>query len=356
VNSTTTSTSVLFNVRNRRGLGHLMRTANIGAALETLTAPPSFAFHLAADPPPELWNAAWPTTVESNRQWADVATEQAPDVVVYDTIVPPEPTLGLADETAYVFILRRRAELRCDELYNDPFLDRVDRFIVPHSIDEFGPPPPDRFLDRTEFVGPIARCPSPERVAEARQLHSRRSEFLLTSTVGGGGFGVQADRFFELVHAAVTELANTKPDLRHVVVLGPNYDNPAMARRLAALPATEVVPTSSDLVALLAASDLVIAEAGYNTVTELRVVGVPAVLVPSARGIDDQVERAIRLADSGCATVLEPSLSAEEFASNIIALANDDHVLHRMRAAAKPLALGNRRAAEIIAEVAACPR
>jgi predicted glycosyltransferase len=43
---------------------------------------------------------------------------------------------------------------------------------------------------------------------------------------------------------------------------------------------------------LLVAADLVICQGGHNTVAELQAAGVPGVIVPAARNIDDQWERA----------------------------------------------------------------
>lgn len=344
---------VLFQVRNRRGLGHLMRTANIAGALAALPDPPAMAFHLAAPPPDGLWDPTYPTTLETQRAWPDVVADVAPDVVVYDTVLPEDPTRNVPEHARFAFVLRRRTEERAAELYEDPFMTQIDRIIVPHLPEEFSPPYPAQLLDRTRFVGTITRRPDPEMVRTLRAQRCPEPGFLLTSTVGGGGFTRQADRFFELVAAAGEALARKLDGFHHVVVLGPNYSNRAMIDRLVALPHTQVMQSEQRMVELMAASDLVLAEAGYNTVSEIRLVQVPAVLVPSQRSLDDQRDRASRLKSQGCVEVMNPDMSPEDFATAVVALATNRRRLEHMRQAGDPLELGNVRAAEIIAELAA---
>jgi predicted glycosyltransferase len=343
---------VLFQVRNRRGLGHLMRAANIAAALSSRSDAPRLVFHLAAPPPDGLWSESWHITIESVRPWADVVADVAPDVVVFDTVLPDDPTRNVPDGARYAFVLRRQTENRALQLYDDPFMERVDQIIVPHAEHEFAPRLPERLRSRTTFVGTIARRPDAAVVQHLRSQRCAAEGFLLTSTVGGGGFIQQADRFFELVAAASERLAATIPGFHHVVVLGPNYGNRSMIERLVALPNTQVVQSEHRMVELLAASDLVIAEAGYNTVSEISLVRVPAILVPSERSIDDQRERATRLAERGAVEVIDPLTEPSIFADLVQALAASPERRLRMRSAAQPPNLGNDRAADIIAVLA----
>ena len=233
-------------------------------------------------------------------------------------------------------------------------MDRIDRIIIPHTEAEFTPALPSRLAPRASYVGTIARRPDESTVAALRA--GRDGGVFVTSTAGGGGFGPQTDRFFELVAAATEAMAELISGLRHVVVLGPRYANHDMIRRLSRLPGTQVLQTSTCLVELLAASDLVVAEAGYNTVAELRVVRVPSVVVPAARTLDDQLERARRFAADGAAMMLTPDLDEADFADRVAALANDPARLAAMRKAASPVDLGNDRAAQILVELARSPR
>ncbi len=67
----------------------------------------------------------------------------------------------------------------------------------------------------------------------------------------------------------------------------------------------ELAPFFSDLPARIAASHLVIGRAGASTVTELAVIGRPAILVPLAIAMDDhQTGNARVLADAGAAVII----------------------------------------------------
>ncbi|MER3459582.1 MAG: hypothetical protein C4309_14005, partial [Chloroflexota bacterium] len=77
-----------------------------------------------------------------------------------------------------------------------------------------------------------------------------------------------------------------------------------------------------DLVSYIAAADLVVSMAGYNTVCETLSLGVRALLVPRVRPRAEQRIRAERLAQRGCARVLLPEdLSPQRLADEIVALA-----------------------------------
>jgi predicted glycosyltransferase len=345
---------VLFQVRNRRGLGHLMRVRNIGAALRAHAPHLDLRFHASSRPAPGLWDADLPLSSDEDSSWTDRLAADRPDVVVYDTVLPPDPEAGLGPDTRCVLVLRRRLGERTDEVWSHPFLDRVEQVIVPHTAEEFGQPVPNRFAARTSFVGNIARRPDTDSRSRVRAgLGVADDALLLTSTVGGGGFQEQADRFFAVVAAIGRRLADAGPATTHVVVLGPNYAGDGSAA-LGALPQTVVRRFEPAMVDLLAASDLVVAEGGYNTVNEVRLGRVPAVFLPSQRGLDDQSERVDRLRRLGVAETFRPDGDAVAIADRVAALLGSPATLASMRDryAGDRLVLGNERAAELIARVA----
>lgn len=355
--SEVTGPKVLFQVRNRRGLGHQMRVRNIATALAEVAPELCIGVHAATAPEPELWDPALPATDDGTVSWADRSAAFDPDVVVYDTVLPAPDDRLVSRRARYVFVMRGRTETRTAELFDDPFLDRVDAFVVPHDADELAIPGhalPDHLMTRAHVVGPIGRRPDATRRADVRDRYLAGADLLLTSTVGGGGFREQADRFFRAVLSTAHRVAEELPGVRHVVVLGPNYDNRAMAIALAAVPGVQVVPCEPAMVDLLAASDLVIAEGGYNTVTEVRLAEVPAVFVPSERSLDDQFGRVERLAGHGAAAVWRPDGDTAELAGTVVGLLTDPVRRAAMTSAhrRRPVDLGNRRAAEVIAAVA----
>ena len=346
----------LFHARNRRGLGHLMRAYNIASALRVLDPHCPVHIHATRQPDPTLFEAdssAFTITNDSVVAWDTVVEALRPEVIVHDTTL----TVGdarLDYEPERVLVIRRRTVGQHEELLNDPLLRLVSRFIVPHSREEFGLDLPPWVEHRTHFVGPIVRRPEPRSINEIRRrFGADPGDVLVTATVGGGGFDEQADRFFEIVAACVPGLVAARANVRCLVVLGPNYSNPAMARRLGALPNTTLVAIEPRLVDVIAASDLVIAEGGYNTVTEVSLAQVPAVFIPSRRKLDDQRERVCRVAGTGAALVVYPESPVAETASTVCALMGDPSTLLSMRSAAstRTFSLGNDAAAAVISSL-----
>lgn len=78
----------------------------------------------------------------------------------------------------------------------------------------------------------------------------------------------------------------------------------------------DVSPFFTDMAARIAAADLVISRSGASTVSEISVIGRPALLVPYPHALDhDQAANAAALAAAGGAEVHpQSSLSAERLA------------------------------------------
>ena len=347
------TSTALFHARNRRGLGHLMRAQNIASALRESGPHVTPHVHATHRPDPALWDDEIALTTDSDRSWAATRTRLRPTVIIHDTTLAHDLAEARreGDDARTVLVLRRRHVDQHHELLARHDLSCIDRFIVPHTIEEFGHELPARVGGRTSFVGPIARRPNDAgRAAIRRQLGIDPTEFLVTATVGGGGFAEQADRFFEIVGAMIDAVSATRPDAHFAVVLGPNYRNDQVADQLRRRSATTVVTVEPRLVDLVAASDLVIAEGGYNTVTEVRLAQTPTIFIPSLRRLDDQAERVELVAKTGAAVVVFPG-DPLNLASDLAgALAGNNAQLAGMRsaAAARPLTLGNDAAARII--------
>lgn len=114
--------------------------------------------------------------------------------------------------------------------------------------------------------------------------------------------------------------------------------------------ASQVAPFFKDLPALIAAAHLVIARSGAGTVSELAVIGRPAILVPLPGSLDqDQAANAKVLAGTGGARViLQPDFTAERLAGDLSAMLADADGL--ARAAEAALRLGTSDAAERLAD------
>lgn len=344
---------ILFQVRNRRGLGHMMRGLNIARELRALDPAADILFYLRTPPSEGFWKADFRYVVETDPEglahWPEVLAQFRPAVVVYDTMLPKQPAEEPVVEGAhYVYIMRKCLEDKQREVFANPFLDRMESILIPHVPEQFGYALPAKIVDRTHYVGPIVRLPEAEPQAALRAKYGiRPGDFVLTSTVGGGGFEGQADAFFAAVFAMHRCLRPALPTLRHIVIQGPNY-----AKTLTAAEGMTVVAFEPEMINLLAVSDLVIAEGGYNTVNEIRITKTPAIFLPSERGNDNQEERVRDFERRGLGCVFV-ELSGERIAARVLEWARSPNALReiRQRYAQDQVQLGNREAARRILDL-----
>lgn len=116
--------------------------------------------------------------------------------------------------------------------------------------------------------------------------------------------------------------------------------------------AAEISPFFSDMAARMAAAHLVLSRSGASTVSEVAVIGRPALLVPYPHALDhDQAANAAALAAAGGAEVHPQStLTPERIAELIGALMDDPARLAKMAAAAK--SAGKPDATRLLADLA----
>ncbi|ASS56537.1 undecaprenyldiphospho-muramoylpentapeptide beta-N-acetylglucosaminyltransferase [Rhizobium leguminosarum] len=113
----------------------------------------------------------------------------------------------------------------------------------------------------------------------------------------------------------------------------------------------DIAPFFTDMAERLARAHLVICRSGASTVSEISVIGRPAVLVPYPHALDhDQAANAAALAATGGAKVIAQSeLSPEKIAAILTAVMNDPEKLSHMAAAAK--LAGKPDAANLLADM-----
>ena len=113
----------------------------------------------------------------------------------------------------------------------------------------------------------------------------------------------------------------------------------------------EVAPFFGDLAARMAAAHLVISRSGASTVSEVAVIGRPAIFVPYPHALDhDQAANAAALAASGGAEVHhQDMLSADRFAELIRAAMSNPAELKRRAAAAR--SAGKPEATRLLADM-----
>jgi predicted glycosyltransferase len=148
---------------------------------------------------------------------------------------------------------------------------------------------------KLRYVGYLRRQPGPPSPAQLRRELNLGAGPIALVAVGGGVDG------FDLLQAALEAAdlgAGTPRDLHWVLVSGPLM--PAVDRerlKSAVRPGTRVrvLDSVDDLTGYIAAADVVVSRAGYNSVCEILSFDRPAVLVPRVRfGVEENLEQLIR--------------------------------------------------------------
>lgn len=154
--------------------------------------------------------------------------------------------------------------------------------------------------------------------------------------VFGGSQGAQF--FSEAVPPAIAALPEADRRRLKVTQQARREDEAAVRKAYAAMGVeAEISPFFDDMAARLAAAHLVISRSGASTVSEIGVVGRPALLVPYPHALDhDQAANAATLAAAGGAEVhVQSSLSTERLATLIGGLMRDPQRLVAMAEAAR---------------------
>lgn len=178
-------------------------------------------------------------------------------------------------------------------------MGRANRFLAKRvtSIATGFPVPEPEFPDKTVFTGNPVR--KPVLLAAERDYDPPALDKPLRILVTGGSLGARV--MSDVVPGAMQQIS---PDLRQRLVIvqqAREEDEARVAKVYQALGIRhEVKPFFSDLPHRMAEAHLVIARSGAMTVTELSIIGRPAILVPYPGAIDkDQARNAEVLVAAG---------------------------------------------------------
>lgn len=351
---------ILFYVQHLLGIGHLARASRIATALKDRGARVTMVtggLPVAGFPPEGVEHIALPpvqTAGEGFKGLADAYGQPVgedflnhrrdlllsafrdltPDVVVTEAfpfgrrqmrfeLLPLLEAIGQANPRPRLYcsvrdILQAQTKPGRDQETLDLVRDHFDGVLVhgdPGFVrleDTF--PLADQIADRVTYTGLVA----PARPEPADQ------GFDIVVSAGGGAVGEGVSR------AALAALDHLPPGLRLCLITGPNLPDPA---RAALQPIADARPQGQvtierfrrDFPALLAASNLSVSQAGYNTVCDILQAGCRSVLIPYAAGGEtEQTTRAEHLAVMGRAQVVtEDALSGETLARAITAALAD---------------------------------
>jgi UDP-N-acetylglucosamine--N-acetylmuramyl-(pentapeptide) pyrophosphoryl-undecaprenol N-acetylglucosamine transferase len=174
---------------------------------------------------------------------------------------------------------------------------------------------------------------------------------LLTLLAIGGSQGARL--FGEILPAAIGLLPDEVRPRLEIIQQAREEQVEAVRRHYAGLGVkAEIAPFFKDMASLYTRAHLVVARAGASSVTELAVVGRPAIFIPLAIATDDhQAANAEALLSVGAADMIrEADLNAERLAGILAVRLTDGHDLAVRAAAAR--AAGKPDAARRLADVA----
>ena len=156
------------------------------------------------------------------------------------------------------------------------------------------------------YCGYVCSPPSSKLTRMLRSRHLRGSPdcHFIVAMAGGGG---DAFPLFHTLLQAVPALRAVHP-LAVVIITGPfmSPDEQKALTRLARPLGVSVLRTVTDAAGYIAAADLVVAMAGYNTTAEILSSGTPALLVPRKGPSAEQRTRAQLFAERGWVRWLPP--------------------------------------------------
>ncbi|MFT5105067.1 MAG: UDP-N-acetylglucosamine--N-acetylmuramyl-(pentapeptide) pyrophosphoryl-undecaprenol N-acetylglucosamine transferase [Verrucomicrobiales bacterium] len=218
-----------------------------------------------------------------------------PHVFVVDTL--PTGSRGELAQLATcarrsVFILREQRKPLAPEIA--AAINRYTHILIPHRQGET-PIPAGIDPAKVTFTGPILLRSKEDPPAAKLPIILKPEQKLVGVAFGGGG-----DKDFAKLIRWVERCAADHPNLHFAISI------PPLLRERITQPDSENVTyfEQSPLADLWQRFDFVISAAGYNSTNELVHFGVPTILVPLERPLDDQFARARGLAEQGAARIV----------------------------------------------------
>jgi len=236
--------------------------------------------------------AAWAAWTEGERSALQIEISLsilktiAPQVVVFDFL--PNPAFADAvvkSDIPIVLCLREMRDLARYLADAQALLDHVNLIVIPHP--EGTILLPDDLALKSCFVGRIARQLRPKAIPKRDPAAPQ-----VVITGGGGGYPGTVD-FYNLAMEATADLRGSYPALKAKLIAGPLFRDWLLLQPVDGI---TLIPFEPDTTSRFAEADLVVCQAGYNTVAELEQLGTKALLVPTERQWDDQFARAHRIA------------------------------------------------------------
>jgi predicted glycosyltransferase len=296
--------TILFHGPNRVGIGHMNRIASIANALrETHAGFRPIAFIEGISPTLETHNIPYVSllrdetlyTTETWEKWDLVdrvqmqvklcqATIHAihPHAIVVDCFATLACTIAIVEsDVPVVLCMREMANLSKYIEAMKRIIGRAETILIPHDSGQFDLPCEIR--EKCEFVGEIVQ----PHMMKLRPQHGEDGKRIVITGGGGGCPGTL--EFYNLSMAAAAGLRQTEPEIKVDLVLGPQFTE---WQALRVPEGVQLIPYEKNMAARMSKASIVVCQAGYNTIAELRHINVRVVCLPAPRPADDQFARA----------------------------------------------------------------
>jgi|SRR5215475_9858561 len=361
------TTTILFQPPNGIGLGHISRLIAIALTIRDKMPSWRLPFLVEGNCHSLLDNSSLPyilfptsEAIYDTDNWRTWPVEEReavlfkladciirvlqPDIILFDTF-PCIPVMKAAArlEVPIALCIRKVKNMQKYFAYMIKYyqeLKYLSLILVPHEPDEVEVP--GYLATKTRFVGQIVRS--------ARKTHTSMdfpaNSKIVVITGGGGGYSNTA----EFYNWALTSFASSRirnPDLVGVLITGPLFKD---WWKLRVVDGVRVIPFDPNLSATLAAADLIICQAGYNTIAEVLHLVCPVICVPADRLWDNQYERAEWAAASNANFHICRTLDTDELTHLIDSCLQN---LHKTRSGVDVFSMGATRAADALFELIA---
>ncbi|HEV7744526.1 MAG TPA: glycosyltransferase [Pyrinomonadaceae bacterium] len=223
-----------------------------------------------------------------------------PDLLLVDTFPQGyfeelSPFLIGCPKTAFIYRPLKEIHAGLPEFQNA--LSHYNLILVPEYEQNEPVLVPPAVRDRVRYIGPMMVRERVEILSreEARKVLGIANDLLAVYISAGGGGDPNAEPLIQTAYKALSGI----PGLHLVIGAGPLYRGSCFyGDHLTWL-------AQGNAAEFMAAFDIAVSAAGYNSFNELMHFGVPAVFLPQEKWADDQNTRAERAVSAGAAVVLD---------------------------------------------------
>lgn len=319
---------MLFYAVNGLGLGHVTRLLAIAREVRRKRTEAQILFLTTSEADSVIFQEGFAAikipsrSVMREARISPHAYTKLVQTVVFNTIAAFNPAIMVADtfpagasqellptlswKMRRAFVFRAQKEDRVWDQFFQSALGHYDLCLAPHNEGDATIPVPAKL--RMRWTGPIMirTRHDAQSVADARDAAGLADGEKGALVMFGGGGDTELKEAIAVACDACRQSGWT-PVVAQAPLARSRDVIPSGVRRVSYYPIAELLP----------AFDIAISAAGYNSVTELMHFGVPSVIIPFERSLDDQPARARAIAEAGagltCPLGVEPL--AEELKS-----------------------------------------